>query len=651
MPVNPTYPGVYIEEIPSGVRTIVGVATSIAAFVGYFSKGPMDKAVHIYSRGDFEREFGGLQADSEAAYAIEQFFLNGGTEAWVVRTAKGDTAKSAQIQLENSADGAATALLQVSAANPGQWGNLVRLDVDWARSTSEPTFNLVVTEYASVGGIQQPLNTELFRNLVMDSTKPNHVVDVVNEDSKLIQIAVVGTPPAGSRPAQTGTISKAFTASSVTLSNTDTAQVQLNTSDPSISVTGPWTISAGSPAPTTLSGAASMLQTRLRGAHENLKNATVTIVGEVATTAYLQVKSGTRTPSDVLAFSGTLATKLGLDDASRRNVQEYALGGESKAAQLAPGGSAVKGANGDLPEAGDLKGSPEKKTGLYALEEVDLFNILCLPDTIRLTDTQANDVASAAEGYCEKRRAFYILDVPHKDKKRDDVEEIKAWLSENGGLRHKNSALYYPRPRVADPLKDFRLREIAPSGTMAGLYARTDASRGLWKSPAGTEAVLRGVQELEYQLTDAQNGTLNPLAINCFRFFETYGRVSWGARTLVGADQMASEWKYIPVRRLALYIEESLYRGTQWAVFEPNDEPLWAQLRLNIGAFMHNLFRQGAFQGSTPRQAYLVKCDGETTTQADIDRGIVNILVGFAPLKPAEFVIIKIQQLAGQNQA
>ncbi len=120
MPVNPTYPGVYIEEIPSGVRTIVGVATSIAAFVGYFSKGPMDKAVHIYSRGDFQREFGGLQADSEAAYAIEQFFLNGGTEAWVVRTAKGDTAKSAQIQLENSADGAATALLQVSAANPGQ---------------------------------------------------------------------------------------------------------------------------------------------------------------------------------------------------------------------------------------------------------------------------------------------------------------------------------------------------------------------------------------------------------------------------------------------------------------------------------------------------------------------------------------------------
>jgi phage tail sheath protein FI len=137
--------------------------------------------------------------------------------------------------------------------------------------------------------------------------------------------------------------------------------------------------------------------------------------------------------------------------------------------------------------------------------------------------------------------------------------------------------------------------------------------------------------------------------VNCVRIFPVYGAISWGARTLRGADEMADEWKYIPVRRLALYIEESLYRGTKWVVFEPNDEPLWAQIRLNIGAFMHSLFRQGAFQGSSPAEAYLVKCDKETTTQDDINRGIVNILVGFAPLKPTEFVILKIQQLAGQE--
>jgi len=176
---------------------------------------------------------------------------------------------------------------------------------------------------------------------------------------------------------------------------------------------------------------------------------------------------------------------------------------------------------------------------------------------------------------------------------------------------------------------------------------RTDASRGVWKAPAGLDASLNGVPSLSVQLTDAENGELNPLGINCMRAFPAAGRVVWGARTLRGNDQLADEYKYIPVRRTALYIEESLFRGLQWVVFEPNDEPLWAQIRLNVGAFMHSLFRQGAFQGTTPRDAYFVKCDAETTTQDDRNQGIVNIEVGFAPLKPAEFVVIKIQQIAG----
>jgi phage tail sheath protein FI len=171
----------------------------------------------------------------------------------------------------------------------------------------------------------------------------------------------------------------------------------------------------------------------------------------------------------------------------------------------------------------------------------------------------------------------------------------------------------------------------------------------VWKAPAGTDATLRGVT-VKTRLTDLENGGLNQMGVNVLRTFPVYGNICWGARTMNGADQQASEWKYVPVRRTALYIEESLYQGLKWAVFEPNDEPLWAQLRLNVGAFMHTLFRQGAFQGSTPREAYLVKCDKETTTQDDVNRGIVNILVGFAPLKPAEFVVVRIQQLAGQIQ-
>ena len=172
----------------------------------------------------------------------------------------------------------------------------------------------------------------------------------------------------------------------------------------------------------------------------------------------------------------------------------------------------------------------------------------------------------------------------------------------------------------------------------------------MWKAPAGLDAGLNGVPQLSVVLTDEENGELNQLGINCLRAFPIKGRIVWGSRTLRGADQLADEWKYIPVRRTALFIEESLYRGTQWVVFEPNDEPLWSQIRLNIGAFMHRLFRQGAFQGSSPKEAYFVKCDKETTTQDDINSGIVNIHVGFAPLKPAEFVVISIQQMAGQIQ-
>ena len=170
----------------------------------------------------------------------------------------------------------------------------------------------------------------------------------------------------------------------------------------------------------------------------------------------------------------------------------------------------------------------------------------------------------------------------------------------------------------------------------------------VWKAPAGIDASLSGVTGLQSVLTDAENGSLNVQAVNCLRQFKVYGDVVWGARTLQGNDQAGSQWKYVPIRRLALYLESSLYNGTQWVVFEPNDESLWGQIRLNVGAFMHGLFAQGAFQGTTPQQAYFVKCDAENNPQPSINLGIVNILVGFVPLYPAEFVVIQIQQMAGQ---
>jgi len=386
MPVRPTIPGVYVEEVASGVRTIGGVSTSVTAFVGVLKRGPLNRAQRVLSSGEFDSVYGGLDADCELSYSVKQFFLNGGTEALIVRVAADD-------------------------------------------------------------------------------------------------------------------------------------------------------------------------------------------------------------------------------------------------------------------HATDLLGNLHDKTGMFALEDVDLFNILCIPCMAALSATEAARLITQASRYCEDHRAFLLVDIP------DDVKAVSAmrdWIMANAALRHRNAAIYFPRIMVADPLDENRLKARPASGTLAGVYARTDSTRGVWKVPAGAQASLQGVQALEHKLTHAENDVLNPLAVNALRTFPGAGHVCWGARTLDGSDQRASEWKYIPVRRTALFIEESLSRGTKWVVFEPNGEALWAQIRLNVSSFMQGLFRQGAFQGVSASEAYFVKCDRETNTQADIDKGIVNIVVGFAALKPAEFVVISIQQTAGQ---
>ncbi|WP_420456555.1 phage tail sheath family protein [Rubrivirga sp.] len=756
MPTAPTYPGVYIEEVPSGVRTITGVATSVAAFLGYFSRGPMNRPVRIFNFGNFERAFGGLRADSEAAYAIQQFFLNGGGQAYVVRTAATVTEATASVTLRDgtddvltldavtagaygngirvgvshedattptrfnliisvegplsttethfnvtlaeardainaasgsdlvtatlpagasgrpdagvttltggvdaapaaasvvlgsSADGP-TGLLTLTAASEGTWGNALHALVDYNTVDPATTFNLTVVEVGVADGRTQTVATEVFRNLTLDPASSRYVVDVVNGGSALVRAEAVGTPDAMARPAHSGTLSGPVDLDG--LSGGETLKVSVDEGTTTYAVG----VDAGTPS--SVAALAADLQSKIRAAHLSLATVTVRAIGTAATQQHLHVSSSGATSvvtfSDVGADGDTLAGLLGLDNAGRTNVQQYVLGTPTAAgAQILPGTPAAQqaGADGSLPNAAALIGTEADKTGLFALLDIDLFNLLSVPDTMRLTTTDAAAVATAATLLAERERAFYILDAPQPaDNPLDLPTEIETWLGTDGAnLRHKNVALYYPRPAVPDPLNDFRLREVAPSGTMAGVYARTDATRGVWKAPAGTEAVLRGTQRLEYTLTDAENGVLNPLGINALRTFPVFGTVAWGARTLDGADALASEWKYVPIRRLALYIEESLFRGTQWVVFEPNDETLWAQIRLNVGTFMHTLFRQGAFQGAKPSSAYFVKCDAEANPQADIDRGIVNVVVGFAPLKPAEFVIVKIQQMAGQ---
>lgn len=650
MPVSPTYPGVYIEEVPSGVRTIAGVPTSIAAFVDAFARGPLNKAVRVFNFGDFEREFGGLDINSEASYGIRQFFLNGGGQAYVVRTASGSPAASSiQLQDEGGTDTlAASAGRQMrgaSVADPGVWGDNLRIEIDYNTSdlASTDLFNLTVSEVGLDNGLQVVRRSESYRNLTMDATSASYAVDKVNEDSKLIQLTRVGT---NGRPAATGT--RGGDATGATINPTDELAISINGG---ALIDGPVTATA------VVSGLADVgrtLQSSIRALDPTnplLAGATVQLVGTRFTVRAGRGGTGfdSETTLELSDAVGTPVSGAALDAASSTvNVQQYTFGGGTTAFQTTSGG----GNDGTLPNATDLEGVRDPdKSGMYALEDVDLFNILCLPRAAQLYETDPNQMSSAysaAESYCEERRAFLILDLPPS---KNSLDEATDFLDEMATLRHRNAAAYFPNPRIPDPLNDFRLRSVGASGTVAGLYARTDGARGVWKAPAGTEGQLRNVPDLDYKLTDPENGVINPLGLNALRTFDIFGNVAWGARTLDGADQQSSEWKYIPVRRIALFIEESLYRGSTWAVFEPNDEPLWAQLRLNIGAFMQGLFRQGAFQGSTPKEAFLVKVDSETTTQADINLGIVNILVGFAPLKPAEFVIIKIQQLAGQTEA
>jgi phage tail sheath protein FI len=288
-----------------------------------------------------------------------------------------------------------------------------------------------------------------------------------------------------------------------------------------------------------------------------------------------------------------------------------------------------------------IAGDPAAKTGMYALDGIapDLFNILCLPAAANLNQDDFAAVFNLAEKYCADKRAFLIMDIPSVI---ETTAGMISWIQTNDGLRHRNAAAYFPRLVIPDPLAGNQRRNVAASGTLAGIYALTDAEHGLWTAPAGRE--LRGA-DLAVSINDADNDRLDPFGINALRHFPNRGNLVWGARTL--ADP-ATDWKYIPVRRLALFIEESLYRGTQWAMFEPNSQPLWKQITQSVANFMNDLWRQGALQRARSTDAYFVKCDATTTTQADIDRGVVNILVGFAPIKPAEFILLEFEQMAGQ---
>lgn len=288
---------------------------------------------------------------------------------------------------------------------------------------------------------------------------------------------------------------------------------------------------------------------------------------------------------------------------------------------------------------GQIKGVAPFLQGLSLLDRIGGFNILFIPQTEQLPDTHAILVMHAAIALVGKHRAMYVLDVPQLDTPRQTVRTLTSWLNQQSGLNHPNVAMYVPRVQVPPFLKKAPLH-IPASGAMAGVWARTDQQQGIWKAPAGTAAILHGVQGIEQTLTQPEMGQLTQLGINPIRQTSPSQFVAWGARTL----SPTREWQYLAVRRLALFLETSIQQGLGWVVDKPNDEPLWAHIRQTVDVFLQSLFRQGAFQGQKSQEAYFVKCGRDTISSADQTAGNVNIMIGFAPLKPAEFIIFTIQQ-------
>lgn len=795
MPVQVSYPGVYVQEAPSGVRTITGVSTSTALFIGMTTRGRLGVPTRVLSFSQYQRIFGDDTVISEMTDQVRQFFLNGGQRAWVVRIAD-STAAAAHVDLANE-DG--DVVMTITAKDAGVDGNLIRVEVDYDTPTPEATFNLRVFRLATnaVGEIDVETE-ETFSHLSMDSDRGRFVGTVVNQQSALVDVEVedplptmlgfsiggivlhptddsaaaatlndaitpasnsiqisvdgrpfapvvlpggmddspldldewesaintalmplgaavdielvllpggsgrvvriVSNPPGGgslgsveilpgavndvavalqlgsgqggleiggyasARPAPSGYFARLA-------SSTDPVDALANFAEAIGDDIGAWTLADSSgqgphgpqspglgPEPMYVGTASSGVGIgSLLNVRQNLQRLADSINDNVADqwSAALQgfrlvlrprfgnenSDTSAELTTDGTPDLGAAGQMLDFHPATVPgvNVASYSLGTTGDGSYQSAGGN---GDNGGVP------GTPDYQAAFLTVEsEVDLFNLLILPAAGDQTQAARDALWGPASSFCRGQRAFLLVDPRAAWQSVDDVDSEIPQL--RTGVVRDHAAVYWPRLRIAI---DGTTKEIDPSGSIAGLMARIDSNRGVWKAPAGIEASLLGVRGTQYLMSDAENGVINPQAVNAIRTFPA-GVTSWGARTLDGYDNSGNDdYKYVPVRRLALFLEESLYRGLRWAVFEPNDEPLWAQIRLAAGAFMNNLFRKGAFQGQKARDAYFVQCDAETTTQNDVNLGIVNVVVGFAPLKPAEFVVITIRQKAGQVQ-
>ena len=650
-----SYPGVYVQEVSSGVRPIEAATTSTPAFVGLAEKGPIDRAVRVTNWTAFERDFGSYIDDGWLAESVFQFFNNGGRQCYVVRVARGD-AELATVSVQNRA-AAPTDGLRFAAKNVGAWGNYLYLQITDGSADPGNTFAISVRQQAEADLVPEDfLDTpplEIHDDLSMDPASPRYVVDVLARSSILIDATVLAANVAVQRGVHRGGFGPslpldvnrdfqinldhdgyqlvqldAAVAAATDLENVRAEiEARVRALTPIRGSTNPAAFSEFTCTVETVDGADRLV----------LESGTNTGPGTESDSSSVQVQNASSNNATVLLSLGAANDGRSEDALAVRRPANTPAG---EVFQI--GDATVAGIVTDAEPGGDgsnLLLDTSYSAGFQRLDNVTDVSLLAVPGV------GTTGIFDEGVGYCAGRTLQDIFYVGETDRDTETAAEAQAFRA---ALTTPNSfgALYFPWLQAPDPTgRSSEPVLLPPSGFITGLYARIDSSRGVWKSPAGTEASLNGARGLALVLSDVENGNLNKRNVNCIRQFATAGIVSWGARTITSDP----EWTYVSPRRMAIMLRVSIYNGIQWAVFEPNDEPLWASLRLNINSFMMTLFRQGAFQGSSPGEAFFVKVDSETTTRDDINLGIVNVLVGFAPLKPAEFVVVKISQKAGQS--
>jgi Bacteriophage tail sheath protein len=653
-----SYPGVYMEEVSSGVRPIAAASTSTPAFVGLAEMGPIDEALRITNWTQFQKYYGTFINDSYLAYSVFQFFNNGGSQCYVLRVVPTGAVK-ANVSVENRA--AVANSFTFTAKNEGAWGNYLYLQIEDGTDDPGNTFKLSIRKQEVVDVVPDDfLNiapVEVHDNLGVDPAASNFVETVLASESSLID---GDFSVANNVTLQNGVHHGGYGAAVATPATGLKFQVNVN-DDGFQEITLPVTLvnltSVGDDDTTDVDAA---IETAVQALAATKKKASTPDAAFTSFSCAVEADPNDAASFRLVLSSGTSSetSSLRVQNASTDNAAATLMLGEAFGGVSETGIARRRPANADAVQIGDaavaapingvqlgLDGDPATLTEMSfssqfpLLDKITDFSLLAVPGigTTVMVDEGMN--------YCRNRQlqdVFYVGEMAETDNEPAEAESFRKQLTQPNSY----GAVYYPWIKSLDPTgNSTEPISLPPSGFMAGLYARTDSKRGVWKAPAGTEATVSGAVGLVTNLTDVEQGNLNRINVNCLRRFASSGIVSWGART-VTSD---AEWTYVPVRRMAIMLRVSIYNGIQWAVFEPNDEELWGQLRLNLKAFMMTLFRNGAFQGASPGDAFFVKCDSETTPQADIDLGIVNILVGFAPLKPAEFVVVKISQKAGQS--